>query len=101
MNTLLDLPDKQVLESNPSSVLQDCPHREPGVLHRNSNIQMDAQGLPLVHGKPDAPAGKLSIEELLALAVQAQADEIVQLLQTSTGVVYAPDTIHACEEPGS
>lgn len=101
MNARLDLPDKQVLESNPSSVLQDSPHREPGVLHRNSNVQIDAQGLPLVHGKADVPAGEMPIEELLAQEVQAQADEVARLLHAGAGVVYARDTIHGCEEAGS
>lgn len=87
MNTQLDLPDKQVSESNSPSALHGYPHYEPVYLHRNSNVQIDAQGLPLVCGKAGAPAGKMSIEELLALEVQAQADEIAQLLHAGTGLV--------------
>ncbi|MFA6182685.1 hypothetical protein [Acidithiobacillus sp.] len=95
MKTALDLPDERVSEPNFPAVLQGYTLCEPGILHRNPNVQRDAQGLLIVRGTADAPAGQMSIEELLALETQAQADE------DSQQVFGAPVDIHAWEEPGS
>lgn len=95
MKAMLGLSDELVPEPNFPSVLQGHTLCEPGILHRNPDVQRDAQGLPIVRGAADAPAWQMSIEELLALETQAQADE------DSQQVSGAPVDIHAWEEPGS
>ena len=95
MKTTLDLPEEIVREMKLRAVLQRRPLKDlaadllrqglgmappsgANLLPANSRIQIDAHGLPVIPGGPDAPASRMSVEELLALEQEALAAEDLQ-----------------------
>lgn len=95
MKTTLDLPDDLVREMKLRAVLQRRPLKELAaellrrglsapepsaakLLPASSPVAIDAQGLPFIRCSPDAPASRMSVEELLALEQEALAAEDLQ-----------------------
>ena len=93
MKTTIDLPDDLLREVKLRAVLEgrtvkalvtDCLRQALGILPKNavddladpsSLVQTGVNGLPVVRCAPDAPATLMSVEELLQLEQEAQAQE--------------------------
>ena len=92
MKTTLDLPDELIREVKLRAVVQrrtvkdlvaefirqglGMPSREGGKKRPvSSMVVIGENGLPVIRCKPDAPATKMSVEELLALEQETQKEE--------------------------
>lgn len=92
MKTTLDLPDDLVRQLKLRAVLQGRTLKElttellrqalsaPAPVERaqepdEERLLVTSDGLPVFRCRPDAPATKMSVEELLALAEQASEEE--------------------------
>lgn len=92
MKTTLDLPDELIREVKLRAVVQKrtlkdlvadllrqglgmappSPAEKPPA---DSMVKIDASGLPVIQCRADAPAGRMSAEELLELEQQTQLEE--------------------------
>ncbi len=92
MKTTFDLPDDLVREVKLRAVVQGRTVKDlvaeflrqglgiatPGPLEKppaGSLVQIGEGGLPVIRCRPDAPATRMSVEELLELEQESQAEE--------------------------
>lgn len=92
MKTTLDLPDELVREVKLRAVTQGrtvkdlvadllsrglglMPLERSAVPRAGSRVEIGEQGLPLIRCAPDAPASRMSPEDLLALEQETQTGE--------------------------
>ena len=95
MKTTIDLPDELVREVKLRALMQgrtlrdliaefirlglgSGPPNHPGTLPPGSPVTMSAAGLPVVKCRIDAPAARMSVEELIELEQAVQVGEDVQ-----------------------
>lgn len=92
MKTTLDLPDELIREVKLRAVVQGrtvkdlvaeilrqglgiTPPRQPEKPTVGSLVEIGESGLPVIRCRPDASATRMSVEELLKLEQEAQAEE--------------------------
>ena len=92
MKTTLDLPDELIREVKLRAVVQGrtvkdivaeflrqglgmAPLGRPGKAPVSSMVEIGERGLPVIRCRPHAPATRMSVEELLGLEQETQANE--------------------------
>lgn len=92
MKTTLDLPDELIREVKLRAVVQGrtvkdlvaeilrqglgiAPPRQLEKPPAGSMVEIGEGGLPVIRCRPDAPAARMSVEELLKLEQESQAEE--------------------------
>ena len=92
MKTTLDLPDELIREVKLRAVVQGrtvkdlvaeflrqglgiAPPMQPEKLPAGSMVKIGERGLPVIRCRPQAPATRMSAEELLNLEQETQAEE--------------------------
>ncbi len=92
MKTTLDLPDELIREVKLRAVVQGrtvkdlvaeilrqglgiVPPRQPAKPPVGSLVEIGESGLPVIRCRPDAAATRMSVEDLLKIEQEAQAEE--------------------------